>query len=109
GEFLARSGFKVPLARVEKNVGHVDDQSASGVAGCENDVELIDKFLAKLGLFTFGLGGSKLCPIGFSLNAVAFASRTLSCQIGFDSGAVGGEIGCGPCPLGGEFGFSLCS
>src|SRR5580704_9911389 len=54
-ELFAGAGLEGVAAGVEKNVGHVDDEAAGGIARLQNGIQLVEKLRAKLGFFGFGL------------------------------------------------------
>src|SRR5258708_35012788 len=55
GEFFAGAGLEGVAAGVEEHIGHIDDETASGVAGLQNGIQLAEKLGANVGLFGFGL------------------------------------------------------
>src|SRR5579885_3614674 len=71
GELFASAGLEVGTAGIEEHVGHIDDEAASGIAGLQDGVELLQKLRAELSLFGFGFGGgiASLCGLGFGSGA----------------------------------------
>src|SRR5208282_4667926 len=74
GQFFARPGFKRVAAGIEKDVRHVHDQAAGGIARLQNGIQLCEKLSAKLRLFGFGLRGRLARFFGFLLSGGAIAS-----------------------------------
>src|SRR5216684_2646831 len=65
GEFFAGAGLEGVAAGVKEHVGHIDDETAGGVAGLQNGIQLAEKLGAKLSFFGFGLRGGLSRFFGF--------------------------------------------
>src|SRR5258708_5011237 len=65
GEFFAGAGLEGIAAGVKEHIGHIDDETAGGIAGLQNGIELIEELGAKLGFFGFGLRGGLARFFGF--------------------------------------------
>jgi hypothetical protein len=53
-EFFAGGRAEVEFAGVKQDVGHIDDESAGGIASFEDDVELLEELLAEALALAFG-------------------------------------------------------
>src|SRR5260370_13192130 len=71
GEFFAGAGLERVAAGVKEHVRHVDDETASGVAGLQNGIQLAEKLGAKLSFFGFGLRGGLARFFGFGFGGTA--------------------------------------
>src|SRR5438309_11560719 len=86
GELFARAGLERVAAGVKEHIRHVDDEAASGVAGLQNGIELIEELGAKLGFFGFSLGGGLVRLLGFGFGGTLLRLR---------GGAILGGLVCG--------------
>src|SRR6267378_2703126 len=87
-EFFAGARLERVAASVKENIRHIDDEAASGIAGLQNGIELIEELGAKLGFFGFGLRGglARFFGFGFGGALLGLSGGPVSC------GLVGGSL-----------------
>src|SRR6267378_3049992 len=89
-EFFAGARLERVAASVKENIRHIDDEAASGIAGLQNGIELIEELGAKLSLFGFGLRGGLARFFGFGFGGALLRLSGFAILSGF---LFGGDSG----------------
>src|SRR6267142_5034251 len=92
GEFFARARLERVAAGVKKNVRHVDDEAASGVASLQNGIELTEELGTKLGFFGFGLRGGLARFFGFGFGGALLGDGSGAVASGLLGGGLRGLV-----------------
>ena len=82
GELFACAGLEGVAAGVEKHIRHIDDETARGIAGLQNGIQLAEQLRAQLGFIGFGLRSGLASFLGFSFGGSPVASSLCGSSFG---------------------------
>src|SRR5581483_10212741 len=80
---FTRARLQGELTGVEKNVGHIDDQTARRLPRLHNLIELLQELLPGLLFLLFGALGGELCLLGLGLRNLLLSESSLASRFGF--------------------------